>query len=216
MNAPAPESAATARAHSIRTLWLLGVVAAVAALLTWPLWRPAVLPAQPPPAVQAPPPRPVETVPLAEGTGIRSVLLIGQVESSQQATIRAQTSGIVQDIRVQPGDRITPGALLAVLDDTDQKLALARAQAQLAEARSQLARLEAGTRREIIARRQAELRSAQAREKEANDNLKRASESVRKGAITERALVEAKAAVDDAAGGVPDVDTDIHKMLTTH
>jgi multidrug efflux pump subunit AcrA (membrane-fusion protein) len=178
------------------------VVAAVAAVLTWPLWRPAVWPVQPPPAsaTQTPPPRPVETVPLAEGTGIRSVLLIGQVESSQQATIRAQTSGIVQDIRVQPGDRITPGTLLAVLDDTDQKLALARAQAQLAEARSQLARLEAGTRREIIARRQAELRSAQAREKEATDNLKRASESVRKGAITERALVEAKAAMDDAAG----------------
>ncbi|MDS4069068.1 MAG: efflux RND transporter periplasmic adaptor subunit [Candidatus Competibacter sp.] len=200
MTAPAPESTAARPVRSPRALLGLGVVAAVAALLTWPLWRPTVLPAQPPPAVPAPPPRPVETLPLAEGTGIRSVLLIGQVESSQQATIRAQTSGIVQDIRVQPGDRITPGALLAVLDDADQKLALARAQAQLAEARSQLARLEAGTRREIIARRQAELRSAQAREKEATDNLKRASESVRKGAITERALVEAKAAVDDAAG----------------
>ena len=200
MTASTPEPTAARPIRSPRAVLGLGVVAAVATLLTWPLWRPAVWPAQPPPAVQAPPPRPVETVPLAEGTGIRSVLLIGQVESSQQATIRAQTSGIVQEIRVQPGDRITPGALLAVLDDTDQKLALARAQAQLAEARSQLARLEAGTRREIIARRQAELRSAQAREKEATDNLKRASESVRKGAITERALVEAKAAVDDAAG----------------
>lgn len=200
MTASTPEPTAARPIRSPRAVLGLGVVAAVATLLTWPLWRPAVWPAQPPAAVQAPPPRPVETVPLAEGTGIRSVLLIGQVESSQQATIRAQTSGIVQDIRVQPGDRITPGALLAVLDDTDQKLALARAQAQLAEARSQLARLEAGTRREIIARRQAELRSAQAREKEASDNLKRASESVRKGAITERALVEAKAAVDDAAG----------------
>ncbi len=200
MTASTPEPTAARPIRFRRAVLGLGVVATVTALLTWPLWRPAVWPAQPPPAVQAPPPRPVETVPLAEGTGIRSVLLIGQVESSQQATIRAQTSGIVQDIRVQPGDRITPGALLAVLDDTDQKLALARAQAQLAEARSQLARLEAGTRREIIARRQAELRSAQAREKEASDNLKRASESVRKGAITERALVEAKAAVDDAAG----------------
>ena len=200
MTAPAPESVAARLVRSPRALLGLGVVTAVAALLIWPLWWPAVLPAPPPPAVQAPPPRPVETVPLAEGTGIRSVLLIGQVESSQQATIRAQTSGIVQDIRVQPGDRINPGALLAVLDDTDQKLTLARTQAQLAEARSQLARLEAGTRREIIARRQAELRSAQAREQEATDNLKRASESVRKGAITERALVEAKAAVDDAAG----------------
>ena len=157
MTAPAPESTATPPARSTRALWLLGVVAAVAALLTWPLWRPAVWPVQPAPApaTQAPPPRPVETVLLTEGTGIRSVLLIGQVESSQQATIRAQTSGIVQDIRVQPGDRITPGMTLAVLDDADQKLALARSQAQLAEARSQLARLEAGTRREIVARRRA-------------------------------------------------------------
>lgn len=201
MTAPTPESA-PARSDRSPRAWLgLGVLAVVAALLTLPLWRPAVWPVTPPAsATKSPPPRPVETVPLAEGTGVRSVLLIGQVESSQQATIRAQTSGIVQDIRVQPGDRITPGALLAVLDDTDQKLALARNQAQLAEARSQLARLEAGTRREIIARRQAELRSAQAREQEATDNLKRASESVRKGAITERALVEAKATLDDAAG----------------
>lgn len=193
--------------HTARNLLLLGIIAAVAATLTWPLWSPAFAPIQPPQAASsspppspALPPRPVETVLLTEGAGIRSVLLIGQVESSQQATIRAQTSGIVQEIRVQPGDRITPGMTLAVLDDADQKLALARSQAQLAEARSQLARLEAGTRREIVARRRAELRSAQAREKEAEDNLKRVSESVRKGAITERALVEAKSAVDDAAG----------------
>lgn len=203
MTVPTPESAPPPPTRASRPAWVLGAVAAVAAILTWPLWSPAFVPAQPlssaPPA-QTPPPRPVETVRLTEGTGVRSVLLIGQVESSQQATIRAQTSGIVQEIRVQPGDRITPGMVLAVLDDADQKLALARAQAQLAEARSQLARLEAGTRREIIARRQAELRSAQAREREALDNLRRASESVRKGAITERALVEAKVAVDNAAG----------------
>lgn len=203
MTASAPESAPPPPTRASRPAWVLGAVVAVAAILTWPLWSPALVPAQPllsAPSAQAPPPRPVETVSLTEGVGIRSVLLIGQVESSQQSTIRAQTSGIVREIRVQPGDRVTPGMVLAVLDDADQKLALARAQAQLAEARSQLARLEAGTRREIIARRQAELRSAQAREKEATDNLRRASESVRKGAITERALVEAKATMDSAAG----------------
>lgn len=114
MTASTPEPTAARPIRFRRAVLGLGVVAAVTALLTGPLWRPAVFPA-PPPAVQAPPPRPVETVPLAEGTGIRSVLLIGQVESSQQATIRAQTSGIVQDIRVQPGDRITPGTLLLVI-----------------------------------------------------------------------------------------------------
>lgn len=214
MTASAPESVTKNPSRSTRAFFLLGVVVAVTVILIWPLWSPAFVPAQPPQSAPpdrapspfppvtapAPPPRPVEIARLTEGTGIRSVLLIGQVESSQQTTVRARTSGIVQEIRVRPGDRVDAGTTLAVLDDADQKLALAQTQAQLAEARSQLARLEAGTRREIIARRQAELRSTQAREREALDNLRRASDSVRRGAITERALVEAKLAADDAAG----------------
>ncbi|PMB19048.1 efflux transporter periplasmic adaptor subunit, partial [Fischerella thermalis CCMEE 5319] len=127
---------------------------------------------------QGPPPRPIETIALATGTATRNIQLLGQVEATQQSTIRARTSGIVKKILVQPGDRVKAGMAIAILDDSDQQLAIAQAQAQLAQQRSNLARLEVGTRPEIIAQRQAAVTSAKAREQEARDNLKRTSDLV--------------------------------------
>ena len=151
-------------------------------------------------AAQAPPPRPVEVAQLTRGNATRRIQLLGQVESPQRATIRAQTGGVLTQVLKQAGDRVTPGMTIAVLDDADQKLALSQAQAQLAQQRNNLARLEVGTRPEIIAQRQAAVRSAQAREREAIDNLQRQSALVKEGAIAERVLVEARTAVDDRRG----------------
>ncbi|MBD2073747.1 efflux RND transporter periplasmic adaptor subunit [Phormidium sp. FACHB-592] len=151
-------------------------------------------------AQQAPPPRAVETIALAEGSAARPVQLLGQVEAAERATVRAQTSGVIQELFVQPGDRVAPGTTIAVLDDADQQLALARAQAQLAQQRSNLARLTVGTRPEIVAQRKAALSAATAREREAIDNLSRTSALVKDGALSQRLLVEAKANVDTARG----------------
>lgn len=149
---------------------------------------------------QGQPPKPVETVVLATGNGTRRVQLLGQVESREQATIRAQTDGVVRRILVQPGDRVTAGMTIAILDDSDQQLAVAQAKARLAQERSNLARLEVGTRPEIIAQRQAAVKSAKAREQEAQDNLDRLINLVAEGAFSQRNLVEARATVDDARG----------------
>lgn len=148
----------------------------------------------------APPPRAVETVALTSGNATRNVQLLGQVEATQQSTLRAQTSGIVERILVQPGDRVRTGMVIAVLEDTDQQLAISQAKAQLAQQRSNLARLEVGTRPEIIARRQAIVTSAIAREREAKDNLQRTTELVKEGALSQRLLVEAQARLDDIQG----------------
>ena len=150
--------------------------------------------------VKAPPPRAVEVTTLSSGNSTRSVQLLGQVESPQQATIRAQTGGVIKNVLVQPGDRVTPGKTIAILDDADQQLALSRAEAELAQQRNSLARLEVGTRPEIIAQRRAAMSSAQAREREAADNLRRRTDLVRQGALAQRLLVEARAAVDEAKG----------------
>ncbi|WP_026734901.1 efflux RND transporter periplasmic adaptor subunit [Fischerella sp. PCC 9605] len=158
--------------------------------------KPAVAQQQP----KAPPPRPVETVSLARGNATTSVSLLGQVEASQQSTIRAQTGGIVKEILVRPGDRVQRGMAIAILDDSDQQLAISRTRAELAQQRSNLARLEVGTRPEIIAQRQAALKSAKAREQEALDNLRRTTDLVKQGALSQRILVEATSAVDEARG----------------
>jgi HlyD family secretion protein len=156
-----------------------------------------------------PSPRPVEVTRLQPGNGARQVELIGQVESTQQTTIRAQTEGTVQEVRVQPGDRVTTGMQIAILDDADQRLALAEAEAQLAQARSNLAQLEVGTRPEIIAQRRAAVRSAAAREQEAMDNLKRISGLVEAGAESQRLLVQSEAALSDAQGVRLEADAEL-------
>lgn len=150
------------------------------------------------PVVQGPPPRPVEVTSLTAGAGVQSVELMGQVEARISATVRSQTSGVVQQILVEPGDVIGTGAPIAVLDDADQRLALSQAEANLASERSNLAELEVGTRPEIIEQRRALLQSAQVREAEARDNLQRTQELVSAGALAERSLIEARTAVDDA------------------
>lgn len=142
------------------------------------------------------PPIPVETVALKRGEGIRRAQLLGQVEASKTATLRTQTAGTVQQVLVEVGDRVTSGMTIATLDNADQQLALAEAQARLAQERSELARLQVGTRSEIIAQRRAEVRVAQAREREAQENLTRYEELVAAGAISEKALIEERAAAD--------------------
>jgi HlyD family secretion protein len=182
-------------------LWLaLVALLAGGGMLFWRTFTTADGSTAAPAASQGPPPRPVETVTLATGSATRQVQLIGQAESTQQATVRAQTDGVIQQVLVQPGDRVRPGTVLAILDDADQRLAVAQAQAQWAQERSNLARLEVGTRREILAQREAEVRSAQAREQEAQDNLKRTTDLVQEGAVSQRVMVEAQAALDDAKG----------------
>ncbi|MBW4616651.1 MAG: efflux RND transporter periplasmic adaptor subunit [Desmonostoc vinosum HA7617-LM4] len=183
----------------LRTLLILFFV--TGGIILWRLLAPG---SSPKPSVaqqkQAPPPRAIETIALANGNAIKTIQLLGQVEASQQSILRSQTSGIVKQILVQPGDRVQAGMKIAVLEDTDQQLAIAQAKAQLAQQLSNLARLEVGTRPEIIAQRQAAVTSAKAREQEAEDNLKRISNLVKEGAESKRLLVEAQSRLDDTRG----------------
>ncbi|MBD2353140.1 efflux RND transporter periplasmic adaptor subunit [Tolypothrix sp. FACHB-123] len=177
-------------------LGLLGLLLLVGGGIV--VWRTVTPSTQPPsaPMAQGFPPTTVETISLKRGEGLRRIQLLGQVEASKSATLRTQTAGTVERVFVEVGDRVTPGMTIATLDDADQQLVLAEAKAKLAQARSELARLEVGTRPEIIAQREAELRSMQAREREAQQNLKRYQELVTAGAISEKALLEERAAVD--------------------
>ncbi|MEA5601533.1 efflux RND transporter periplasmic adaptor subunit [Nostoc sp. UHCC 0252] len=179
---------------------LLILFLATGGIILWRMLAPGGAPRSSVAQQQGPPPKPIETISLQTGSATRSVQLLGQVEATQQSTIRAQTSGIVKQISVQPGDRVKVGMAIALLDDTDQQLAISQARAQLAQQRSNLARLEVGTRPEIIAQRQAAVTSAKARELEARDNLKRTSDLVKEGALSQRLLVEAQAQLNSIQG----------------
>lgn len=177
--------------------WLVAVLILGGGATLWQLSNPSSVPnAQS--STQAPRPKAVETIALTSGTANRQVRLLGQVEAGERATLSPQIDGRVKRVLVREGDRVTPGMTLAILDDADPRLALAEAKARLAQERSNLARLQVGTRPEIIAQRRAELNTAIARELEAQDNLERVSRLTEEGALSQRALVEARTAVDTA------------------
>lgn len=105
-------------------LWLLGLV--VAAIVG--LGFATQLRKRPAPAV--------ETV-AAERTEIeRTITALGKIQPHQYVDVGAQVSGQLTQIRVQPGDHVSAGDLLAVIDPQLQR-------AKLEVDRAQIARLEA-------------------------------------------------------------------------
>ena len=84
----------------------------------------------------------------------------GKVLPEQWANLSFRAGGPIVELKVQSGDTVKAGDLIARLDDVDAKLAVAQAEAALAVAQAQLAELKAGARAEQIA--QAEQAVAQA------------------------------------------------------
>ncbi len=85
------------------------------------------------------------------------VRVSGQVEATD-VQVAAQVGGRLVELRVDEGDRVKTGDLVARLDTADAELALARAKANLGQADAQLRLLVAGARVEDI--RQAEAQVA--------------------------------------------------------
>ncbi|MFI4880380.1 MAG: efflux RND transporter periplasmic adaptor subunit [Steroidobacterales bacterium] len=82
--------------------------------------------------------------PIASGGGNASVLdATGYVTARREATVSAQITGTVTALLIEEGDHVKQGQVLARLDDTAQKAALAQAQAQLHSAQALLVQNQA-------------------------------------------------------------------------
>ena len=86
----------------------------------------------------------------------------GKVLPARWATLSFQVSGRVMAVDVQIGDQVKAGDVLARLDDTDARLAVAQAEAALALAQAQLAQVRQPARQSDVAAAQAALDSARA------------------------------------------------------
>ena len=87
----------------------------------------------------APPERPEPAMPTVAASWseaeeiVRELVLYGDVEPAQVATLRARTDGIVEKV-VSQGTRVESGDVLAQLSSDDREARLARSEAQLAAA----------------------------------------------------------------------------------
>lgn len=82
---------------------------------------------------------PIETVPAVLQDAVRERVWDGRVEAVNQATVSAQTTGRIAELPFDVNDYVEAGSVLMRFTDTEQKAALARAEATLEEARARLA-----------------------------------------------------------------------------
>ena len=66
----------------------------------------------------------------------------GYVTARREATVSAQITGTLIEVLIEEGDHVKQGQVLARLDDTQQRAALAQADAQLQSARAVLVQFQ--------------------------------------------------------------------------
>ena len=137
---------------------------------------------------------------------------------ADSAAVTALVSGPVQEVRVSGTQAVKRGDILIILDDADQRIALADAEAALRQARQRYGQADAtaDAARSRVAARGAEISQAQARLRDADATVERArAELARResiagtGAVSgeeltaaRASLKQAQAARDLAAAGV--------------
>lgn len=127
------------------------------------------------------------TVTVRRGTIQQSVSASGTVTSSNDASVSFDVAGKVSSIKVQPGDTVHKGDVLATLDPKDLQSAVDQAKAQLQSAQANLEEVKAGATQSDIATAQANVASAQAK---LNSTLQ--------NGVTPQDIQSAQAALDSA------------------
>ncbi len=161
--------------------------------------------------------RPVQVVTLARSTlannAPASVLeATGYVTARRQATVSSKITGRVAEVRIEEGQQVAAGEVLAQLDATDAQAALALASAEVAAARSQLNDLEvqrvqagrdAQRQRTLVARRLASPQSVEdAETRVASLTARLASQRVQI-TVAERSLAVAQVGLDNTVIRAP-------------
>lgn len=133
-----------------------------------------------------------------------SLRVSGHVEATE-VQVAAEVAGRLVELRVDEGDRVKRGDVIARLDTRDTELQLERARADRQAADAQLRLLQAGSRIEDIRQAQAqvdaaetEVAAAEAERKAAETDLERFEALVRANAGSEKQRDDAKARADVA------------------
>src|SRR5262249_52013001 len=113
------------------------------AVLVLPLLLGGCLPSGGEATAEAPKPRAVRVATVAFEARPETRSFAGTVRARVEADLAFRVAGKVVSRLVNVGDRVRAGAAVAVLDDTDLKLQVEAAEAELAAARSSLAQTQA-------------------------------------------------------------------------
>ncbi len=104
----------------------------------------------------------VEVVQIRRDTILATINATGRIEPEAEVQVNFETTGVVAEVLVERGQRVTAGTVLARLETDELELAVKRARADLARAQAQLEQLYRPALAEEVASAQAAVASAQA------------------------------------------------------
>ncbi len=94
---------------------------------------------------------------------ILSIIASGKVVPAQSVNLSPKTSGRLVELRVEQGERVEQGQIVARMDDAELQAQLFQSRANLAQSQAQLNQARVGSRPEEIAQARARLAQAQAK-----------------------------------------------------
>jgi HlyD family secretion protein len=123
--------------------------------------------------------------------------------------VSAENAGRIVERPVAAGDIVEEGAVVARLDETEQKEAVAGAEARLAQAKAELSNLQSGKREEEISVIAAQLSEARANYNLAEEDYRRKLVLREKGIVAQSVVDDAKAKRDTAQASVEAVEREL-------
>jgi HlyD family secretion protein len=129
-------------------------------------------------------------------SGEETLVLHGNVDI-REVKLGFRVAGRIAEMRVEEGDRVETGDVLANLDPVPLRQEVALAEAELAGARAALAKMEAGSRPEEIAQAEALVAEREASLVNARADFKRQSQLVERGVASASAYDDAQARVTE-------------------
>lgn len=110
----------------------------------------------------------------------------GKILAMDEVTLTPKMGGIVEEVLVNEGDRVTAGQVIIKLEQKDVVSQLNQAQAAYDAAMAQLSSLENGQMPQQIAQLESAVNQAEANFKNAKENFERMKELLEKGAISQQ------------------------------
>lgn len=111
---------------------------------------------------KAEPVRPVKTLVVSAGSDLRTRMFPGKVDASKRVELAFQVGGLMIDLRVKEGQRVSRGEVIGQLRQEEFHAQVQTVQGQLDQARAALTALMQGERSEERLRREAQVRAAEA------------------------------------------------------
>ncbi len=132
------------------------------------------------------------------------------VRPSERYVVRSPRNGVIGDIRVDEGQRVTANQVLGTLANADQRTSVIKTQSSLEKAQAELKMLLEGSRDEEIARASARLNGAYRELEVAKQRLDRVRGLVKSGVAPRTELEQAQAQAAQLSGAVNQAQADLN------